>query len=163
MLSAIATTELAGVDTNAGEKNDNQEKYSMCVNINRAALLGLPQLCCGNPSQPPIVPPILTSGFLPGNMYFHIKWIKRTKIDQPNDKDGQDDQLCDLVGQEYLYLLNRAEFEAALNVFTHKCLMKWILPYIYCDALAAAMLRRAYDEMRMTLHYRAVIFNFYFS
>ena len=33
MLSAIATTELAGVDTNAGEKNDNQEKYSMCVNI----------------------------------------------------------------------------------------------------------------------------------
>ena len=75
-------------------------------------------------------------------MYFRIKWIKRTKIDQPNDKDGQDDQLCDLVGQEYLYLLNRAEFEAALNV------------------AAAAILRRAYDDMRMMLHYRAIIFNF---
>ena len=44
--------------------------------------------------------------------------------DQPNDKDGQDDQLCDLVGQEYRYLLNRTEFEAALNIFTNKFAMK---------------------------------------
>ena len=29
--------------------------------------------------------------------------------DQPNDKDGQDNQLCDLVGQEYRYHLNRAK------------------------------------------------------
>ena len=28
---------------------------------------------------------------------------KEVQDDQPNDKDGQDDQLCDLLGQEYRY------------------------------------------------------------